>query len=78
MTKEPWSSLSPDTNGRYYLLPMLDHVDRCVCFARLANNRHAGGKLLLTPPGWSGTKPPGMSRIDAPTPYVMDHRAHQD
>lgn len=28
------------------------------------------GKFLVTPPGWKGTVPDGMTRIDAPTPYV--------
>ena len=28
------------------------------------------GNFLVTPPGWSGTVPAGMTRIDAPTPYV--------
>jgi hypothetical protein len=26
--------------------------------------------FLITPPGWSGDTPTGMTRIDAPTPYV--------
>jgi hypothetical protein len=28
------------------------------------------GNFLVTPPGWTGTVPAGMSRIAAPTPYV--------
>ena len=28
------------------------------------------GNFLVTPPGWTGTVPDGMSRIDAPTPYA--------
>ena len=45
-------------------------MDRCFCFAGLANHRYAGGSFLVTPPGWNGTVPAGMSRISAPTPYV--------
>jgi hypothetical protein len=28
------------------------------------------GNFLLAPPGWGGSVPPGMTRINAPTPYV--------
>jgi hypothetical protein len=28
------------------------------------------GNFLVTPPGWNGTVPTGMTRISAPTPYV--------
>jgi hypothetical protein len=28
------------------------------------------GNFLVTPPGWSGTVPAGMTRLSAPTPYV--------
>jgi hypothetical protein len=28
------------------------------------------GNFLVTPPGWNGTVPVGMTRISAPTPYV--------
>jgi hypothetical protein len=28
------------------------------------------GNFLIAPPGWNGDTPSGMTRIDAPTPYV--------
>jgi len=28
------------------------------------------GNLLITPPGWSGAVPEGMTRINTPTPHV--------
>ncbi len=71
MTKEAVVVSSPDTDGRYFLLPMLDLWTDVFASPGWRTTGTQAANYLLTPPGWSGTVPSGMSRIDAPTPYVI-------
>jgi hypothetical protein len=70
LTKEPMIVSVPDTDGRYYLLPMLDMWTDVFASPGWRTTGTQAGNFLITPPGWSGTVPSGMTQIAAPTPVV--------
>lgn len=60
----------PPSPGRYYLLQFLDLWTDSFAIPGTRAQGDAPLALALVPPGWQGTLPEGLTRIDAPTDWV--------
>lgn len=60
----------PATNGRYYMVPMLDAYSNVFNSPGSRTTGDKAGTFLITGPKWSGTVPAGMQQIKAPTEMI--------
>jgi hypothetical protein len=70
LTQGPLLINTPDTQGRYYLMPMLDMWTDVFAVPGKRTTGTEAGQYVVVPEGWKGPIPAGTEKIEAPTPYV--------
>lgn len=70
LTNEPLVLTVPNTNGRYYLLPMLDAYTNVFASPGKRTTGTKAGNFFISGPSFNGTVPNGMRQIKAPTNTV--------
>jgi hypothetical protein len=77
LSREPVVVTAPDSHGRYYMIEIVDMWDNAFAYAAGKKVGYKGGKYAIVGPGWKGTLPQGVKRIDSPTPWVeIQPRVH--
>ncbi len=71
LSQEPIILEAPDSNGRYYMVEIVDMWTNAFAYVGGKATGYKGGKYALVGPGWRGTLPPQVTRIDSPTPWVL-------
>lgn len=70
LTNGPVRIHAPDTDGRYYMLPMLDMWTEVFATLGKRTTGTAAQDHVVVGPGYGGELPHGVPVIHAPTPYV--------
>jgi len=60
----------PDTAGRYYVIQLLDAYSNTFAYVGRRTTGTKAGSYAVVPPGFTGSLPPGVKRIQSPTNLV--------
>jgi DNA sulfur modification protein DndE len=69
--QEPIVLTAPDSEGRYYMVEIVDMWNNAFAYAAGKEVGYKGGKYAIVGPGWKGDLPTDLKRIDAPTRWVL-------
>jgi hypothetical protein len=67
---EPVILTAPDSDGRYYMIEIVDMYTNAFAYPVGGPSGYKGGKFALVGPGWKGELPADVKRIDAPTRWI--------
>jgi hypothetical protein len=68
--QEPVIVTAPDSEGRYYMIEIVDMWDNAFGYAAGKERGYKGGKYAVVGPNWKGELPANVTRIDSPTRWV--------
>jgi DNA sulfur modification protein DndE len=68
--QEPVIVIAPDSDGRYYMIEIVDMWDNAFAYAAGKVVGYKGGKYAVVGPDWKGELPSGVTRIDSATRWV--------
>jgi hypothetical protein len=68
--KEPVILSLPDTQGRYYLMPMLNYWTDCFASPGSRTTGTGAGNFAITSPNWSGKLSEGITELRSSTRWV--------
>jgi hypothetical protein len=71
LRREPIILKAPDSHGLYYMVEIVDMWTNAFAYVAGQATGYKGGTFALVGPGWKGTLPAGMKRIDSPTAWVL-------
>ena len=68
--QEPFVLTAPDSGGRYYMIEVCDMWSTAFAYPVGGPSGYKGGTFAFVGPGWKGTLPDGVKRIDCPTRWI--------
>jgi len=71
LSKEPIILSVPDTDGRYYLMPVLDAYTNVFTSPGKRTTGTKAGYFAIVGPDWNGTLPDGVKELKSPTNTAM-------
>jgi hypothetical protein len=73
LTSGPLVVNVPNTGGRFYTFQFLDAFTNAFSYLGTGSTGTQAGAYALVPPGYTGSLPAGVTRIDAPSGAVLVH-----